>query len=193
MSDRNKIAQSLSVDKLDEFIRDLIALPGLERTYAGIQKHAAARGIVVSIEGAKSFRKTTFDNYVRRMDRRREFAERVASIQSDARATLADAAAENLAEQIFDLTEELADEANEEGGKLDLKKASSVAFIISKIRQGDVARSALQLKINDFERKERERGEKKAELSKTLDKEQKRGGISAETRALIDQELGALG
>jgi hypothetical protein len=32
-----------------------------------------------------------------------------------------------------------------DGGSLDLKKAGSMAFIISKIRQGDVARDRLQL------------------------------------------------
>lgn len=165
MSDRNKIAQSLTVDELDKFIRELMALPGSQRTYAGIQKHAAVRGIVVSIEGAKSFRKTTFSNYLARVERRREFAERVAGINSDARATLADAAAENLAEQVFDLTEELAEDE-----ELDLKKASSVAFIISKIRQGDVARSALQLKIDEYQRKERERAEKNAAASRELEK-----------------------
>lgn len=181
MSDRNKIAQALPVEDLDAFIRELMALPGSERTYAGIQRHAAARGIVVSIEGAKSFRKTTFANYLARVERRREFAERVANVQSDARATLADAAAENLAEQVFDLTEELAEDE-----VLDLKKAASVAFIISKIRQGDVARSALQLKISDFERKERERVEKTTRAAAELEKlRDPNAGLNTEERAAV--------
>jgi hypothetical protein len=143
MSDRNKIAQSLPVEELDAFIRELMALPGSERTYAGIQRHAAARGIVVSIEGAKSFRKTTFANYLARVERRREFAERVTAAPATG-SRFADAAGENLAELIFDATEEMSDAADE-GGSLDLKKAGAMAFIISKIRQGDVARERLAI------------------------------------------------
>lgn len=192
MSDRNKIAQSLTVEQLDEFIRELAALPGTERTYAGIQKHAAARGITVSIEGAKSFREKTFKNYLARMERRREFAQRVASVRQESTgATLADAAAENLAEQIFDLTEELG-----EGESLDLKKASSVAFIISKIRQGDVAKGNLEAKLREIEERNREReearAEKKKQLQLSLTKAEKKGGISKETLALIETELGLL-
>ncbi len=51
---------------------------------------------------------------------------------------------------------------------------------------------ALELAVKDWERKEEERQQKKAALTKTLDNEQKRGGITAETRKLIDQELGAI-
>jgi hypothetical protein len=143
MSDRNTIAQELTVDQLDTFIRDLATLPGKERTLKAISEKAAALGINVSLMSAKSFRDTTFAKYLKRTERRREFAERIAAAPSTG-AKFADAAAENLAELVYDMTEELTEIADE-GGSLDLKKASTTAFIVSKIRQGDIARDRLQL------------------------------------------------
>lgn len=182
MSDRNKIAQALSVEELDAFLKLLLKLPGAQRTYEAIKLRAFEElGLSISIESAKSFRKTTFANYLARVERRREFAERVANVGSDARATLADAAAENLAEQVFDLTEELAEDE-----VLDLKKASSVAFIISKIRQGDVARSSLQLKIDEYQRKERERDEKNQQAAAQLEKlRDPSAGLNAQERTAV--------
>jgi hypothetical protein len=141
MSDRNTIAQELSLDQLDKFIRELAALPGKDRTLKAISEKAAALGITISLMSAKSFRDTTFAKYLKRTERRREFAERVTSAPLTG-AKFADAAAENLAELVFDATEEMAEIADE-GGRLDMKKAGATAFIISKIRQGDVARERL--------------------------------------------------
>jgi hypothetical protein len=144
MSDRNKIAQALSVEELDAFLALLLKLPGAERTYDAIRRRAKDElGLAISIESAKSFRNTTFAKYVKRSERRREFAEKMTAVPSTG-AKFADAAAENLAELVYDMTEELS-EVIDEGGSLDLKKASTTAFIISKIRQGDVARDRLQL------------------------------------------------
>jgi Protein of unknown function (DUF3486) len=186
-ADRNTIARELTVDELDKFIKELAALPGKRRTLAAIQKKAAALGIEVSLMSAKSFRDTTFQRHLDRLQKANQLATQVAAMQQEgAGNTLADASAAILSQQIFDLLDELGDST------LDLKKAGSIAFIISKIRQGDTAARALELKVKEYERKEAERAEKKAAFVKTLDKEQKRGGITKETRKLIDQELGAL-
>lgn len=190
MADRNKIAQALPVEKLEEFNQMLASLPGSERTLDAIKRRAADElGIEISVMSAKAFRDTTFSNYLKRMERRREFAERVANVRQESTgATLADAAAENLAEAVFDLTEELG-----EGESLDLKKASSVAFIISKIRQGDVAKGSLEMKLKEFERREREREERKAALQKTITAaSEKKGGLTKDTLEQIEAELAML-
>jgi hypothetical protein len=184
MSDRNAIAQELSVEQLDKFIRELAELPGKQRTLKAIAEKAAALGIEISIMSAKSFRDTTFAKYIKRTERRREFAERIAAAPSTG-ATFADAAAENLSELVFDMTEELAD-VIDEGGALDLKKASATAFIISKIRQGDVARGKLQLQVDEYQRKERERAEKTAQAAAQLEKLRDPGaGLNAQERIAV--------
>jgi hypothetical protein len=158
------------------------ACPGTDARSKALRLRPAKWKIEISIESARSFRNTTFANYLKRIERRREFAERVANVRDNSTGrTLADAAAENLAEQVFDLTEELG-----EGETLDLKKASTVAFIISKIRQGDVAASALQLKVDEYERKERERAEKNARAAAELEKlRDPNAGLNEEERGAV--------
>jgi hypothetical protein len=190
MADRNKIAQALNETELAAFNEMLASLPGSERTYAAIQRRAQEQlGLTLSIESAKSYREKTFKNYLRRMERRRDFAERVTSARQESTGgTFADAAAENLAELVFDMTEEMS-EAIEEGGALDLKKASTTAFIINKIRQGDVARGNLQIKLDDAERREKEREEKNRQAGEKLAKlrDPSAGLDEAERVAILDE------
>jgi hypothetical protein len=187
MSDRNKIAQALTVEQLDKFVRELAALPGSERNLEAIKAKAATLGIEISLMSATSFRDVTFKRHLDRLEKAQALATQVASMQQQgAGNTLADATAAMLSQQVFDLVDALGDD------ELDLKKAGSIAFILSKIRQGDVSARGLELKVKEYERKERERLEKIAALQKTIEKEVKKGGISAEARLLIDQELGVL-
>lgn len=144
--DQNKIAKELTVEQLSDFVAELAALPGKDRTLRAIAAAADRRGIKISLESAKSFRNTTFRRHLDRLERAQQLATQVASMQTTGTgATLADAGAAMLSQQVFDLIDELGDET------LDLKKAGQVAFILSKIRQGDVASSALQLRIKSLE------------------------------------------
>lgn len=191
MSDRNKIAQELTVDELSEFVAELAALPGKERTLEAIKGKAKERGIEISLMSAKSFRDTTFERHLARMRTAQDVASQVEGIEAGGN-TLANASAKLLARRIFnDLLE--ADE-NETDVDID-----ALTLSVSRLRQGDVRKdeagrrqAETDARLREFERREREREEKKAALSKTLDKEVKRGGITAETRKLIDQELGAI-
>lgn len=187
MSDRNAIAQELTVDQLDKFIRELAALPGKQRTLKAITEKAATLGIAISVMSAKSFRDTTFAKYLKRTERRREFAERVTAGPMTG-TVFADAAADNLSELIFDMTEELAEVA-EGGGALDLKKAAATAFIVSKMQQGSVARRGLQLKIDEYQRKEREREEKNQRAADQLKKlrDPNAGLNETERTAILDE------
>jgi hypothetical protein len=184
MSDRNTIARELTVEELDRFIKELAALPGKQRTLQAIAGKAAALGINISLMSAKSFRDTTFQNYLDRLNRAQEKALSVRGMQeAGAGNTLADAAGAILSEAIFDSL------TAEDPKDIDIEKYS---LAIARMRQGDVKVRALEATLKEFERKEAERTEKKTALTKTLDKEQKRGGITPETRKLIDQELGAI-
>lgn len=163
MADRNKIAQELTVEELDAFIAQLSALPGKERTLASIKARAAGLGIEISIESARTFRNTTFARHLQRLSKAQELATQVAAMQeSGAGNTLADASAAMLSQQIFEMLN-----VSEE---LELADAGKLAFIISKLRQGDVAVRNLELKLRDAERREREQEEKKAAAVKELQK-----------------------
>lgn len=187
MSDRNTIAQELTVEQLDQFVQELHALPGKQRTLKAIAEKASTLGMHISLESARSFRNTTFSRHLARLEKAQALATQVASMQQQgAGNTLADASAAMLSQQLFDLLDAAGDE------ELDLKKAGSIAFILSKIRQGDVSARGLELKVREFEKREAELQDKKASLQKTIEKEVKRGGISAQARQALDQELGVL-
>lgn len=193
MSDRNTIAQELTVEQLDQFIRELTGLPGKQRTLKAIAEKAATLGMTISLMSAKAFRDTTFARHLDRLRMAQEVALQVENIEQGGN-TLANASAKLLGKRIFD---QLLKAEEDDEAEIDI---DALSLSVSRLRQGDVAKgeaerrqAETQAKLKEYERKEREREEKKAAFAKTLDKEQKRGGITAETRALLDQELGALG
>lgn len=193
MTDRNKIAQELTVEQLDGFVSGLAALPGRERTLAQIKHKAAELGITISLMSAKSFRDTTFDRYLARMQRAQDVAKQVEEIDKGG-STMADASAKMLSRKIFDQI--MASDEEDAVDALDMDKTS---LAVSRLQRGVRDKSEVErrqsetlAKLREYERREEERAEKKAALQKTIEKEVKRGGISAEARKAIDQELGVL-
>jgi hypothetical protein len=198
--DRNKIAQSLTDEELQAFIDALIALPGKERTLAAIKARAAELGISVSLESAKSFRSTTFQRYLARVERRAEKAQHIAQLAGDSTgARLGEASAAILAEKIFDElnTDDDAQGADEEPARLDLDKVELLSKSLARLRRGDVDREALQArlresegKVKEMEAKEKERAEKKAALQEQLtNAAAKKGGLTKETIEQIERSL----
>lgn len=180
-ADRNKIAQELTPAQLGEFVAGLAALPGKERTLAQIQEKAAGLGITISLMSAKAFRDTTFDRHLADIKRAQEIASQVEDIDRGG-STIADASAKMVAKRIFD---QLRGE-----DEVDLDQ---MTLAISRLRTGDVASRTLRLKIEDYERREREREEKKAALSKTLSAaSEKKGGLTADTLKEIEAQLAML-
>lgn len=201
--DRNRIAQSLSLEELEAFLAELAALPGKDRTLAAIQAKAAERGIVISLMSAKSFRDTTFGRHLARVQRRKEKAQSLTSLMADGTGrTLNDANAAILAEKIFDElnADDDATDDDAEASRLDLEKAGELSKMIARLRKGDVAREALEAalkvseaRLREMEAKEREREEKKAKLKEQLSAAaNKKGGITKETMAEIEQSLALL-
>jgi hypothetical protein len=185
--DRNTIAQELTDEQLDHFIRELAALPKKDRKLKHIRHKAAEMGITISLMSAKSFRDTTFQRYLSKIETAQRAAQLVEDIDKGG-STMADASAKLLSKRIFDQLMEAEDEDSAEVVDLD-----QMTLAVARLRRGNVQQAALEAKLKEYEEAARERADKKAALSKTLEKEQKRGGITAETRALIDLELGALG
>lgn len=162
-TDRNKIAQELTVDELSDFIGELAALPGKQRTLEAIKARAKERGIEISLMSAKSFRDTTFERHLVRMRTAQDVASQVENIEAGGN-TLANASAKLLARRIFnDLLE--ADE-NETDVDID-----ALTLSVSRLRQGDVRSRALQLaQFNAAEEALKHAGElKKIAEDKTID------------------------
>lgn len=138
MSDRNKIAQELTAEQLDQFVRELIGLPGKDRTLERIKHKAAELGITISLMSAKAFRDTTFDRYLAKVQRAQEIAQQVENIDRGG-STLADASAKLLSKEIFDQLLAAADE--DTGSEVDLEK---MTLAVSRLRSGNVQREAFE-------------------------------------------------
>jgi hypothetical protein len=143
-SDRNKIAQELTVEQLSDFVGQLAALPGKDRTLSAIKERAAALGIEISLMSAKAFRDTTFERHLQRMRTAQEVALQVEGIEQGGN-TLASASAKLLSKRIFNQLLE-AEENDEAGVDVD-----ALSLSISRLRSGDVATATHQLKIQALE------------------------------------------
>lgn len=136
--DRNKIATELSAEELHSLLAECIKTPGL--TLAKVQELAAARGVSVSLMGAKSFRDTTFARHLQRIGKTRELAEQVSALRSaGAGHTIADAAAAILSDEVLDA---LVNPDPDAGLDLD-----TMSKIVQRLRTGDAQVAALQHRI----------------------------------------------
>ncbi len=201
MPDRNKIAQNLSIEELDAFVEELVKLPGKERTLEAIRSRAAARGIMIGVMSAKSFRDTTFERHLERIRRRQDKADQIATLAGDATgARLNDANAAILAEKIFDELNTDDDEPGAEPARADLEKLEAMSRIVQRGQRGAVDRAALEArlresdaKVAEYKARELERAEKKATLKATLTNAvEKKGGLTKDTLAQIENQLAML-
>jgi hypothetical protein len=144
MSDRNTIAQELTVEQLDQFVHELAALPGKERTLKAISEKAAALGLEISLMSAKSFRDTTFERHLQRMRTAQEVALQVEGIEAGGN-TLAGASAKLLSKRIFNQLLEADENAETE---IDVE---AMSLSVSRLRSGDVATATHQLRIQALE------------------------------------------
>lgn len=129
MSSRNKIATELSAERLEEFLEKCRKTPKL--TLARVQALARAYGIEVSLMGARSFRSTTFAEHMQRLRKAQELSLQMQEITAGG-ATINDAAASLLSQQVFDLIAE------------DGLDADSASKIVKRLRDSDTRVRALQ-------------------------------------------------
>jgi DNA repair exonuclease SbcCD ATPase subunit len=194
--DRNTIARSLPIEELEKFNAELAALPAKDRTLQAIATRAAALGIIISVESARSFRNTTLRRHLERMRRRQEKSQRIATHLGDGSGrTLNDANRTILAEKIFDElnADDDATGDDEEPARLDLEKLDTMTKAVQRLGKGfvDAEKLEAQLKIaearlRELEDKAREREAKaaaaRAELQKLRDP---KAGLSDDDRAAI--------
>ena len=175
---RSKIETSLSEDALQDFCKTLAATPNL--TLKKLQSMAAERGIEVSLMGARTFRDGAFKEHLERLRKARDLARQVAEFNnSDAAGTLADAGAAVLMQKVFD---------EMTAGAVDVDVLSK---IIARWRSGDHRQRELNAKLQlmekqiaEYERRDREREERKAELSKAISK-----GLGKATLREIEEKI----
>jgi hypothetical protein len=139
--DRNTIAQELTDDQLDQFIRELAALPKKDRKLKHIRHKAAEMGITISLMSAKSFRDTTFQRHLAKMENAQRAARLVEDIDRGG-STLADASAKLLSKRIFDQLMDAEDEDTAEVIDLD-----QMTLAVARLRRGNVQQAALEERI----------------------------------------------
>lgn len=184
MSDRNKIAQALTVEELDAFVSELAGLPGKERTLEAIKRQAALRGITISLMSAAAFRDVTFERHLKGIRRAQETAAQVESIASGG-STMADASAQLLAKRIFEQL--VAAEDEDSAAEVDV---GPMALAVSRLRSGDVQRKALEQKLKESEAKLRRQEEAEAAKARAASAEMEKlrkpdGDLSQSERAAI--------
>ncbi len=148
---RTKIESRMSATELQEFCRELANTQNL--TLKRLQELAAARGISISLMGAKRFKDGAFAAHLEHLRKARELAEQIAEFGNIDSGSLADAGAAILMQQVYD---ELTN-----GEKIDFDTFSK---IISRLRSGDHRQrelsarlKLLEAQIAENERREEER------------------------------------
>jgi hypothetical protein len=132
---KNKLVRSITPEELAAFLDELANTPGVDGPM--IQEQALEKfGIKIGHESANNFRKEVFGKYIERMRRRKELSAVVAANRDSGNGrTLADAASEELQQQVFEF---LADNAplNLADDKY-MERAESLSRIIKSARSED--------------------------------------------------------
>ena len=169
---KNKLVRSLNEEQLVTFLEELVATPGVDGPM--IRERALEKfGVSIGHESANNFRKEVFGRYIERMRKRKELSQVIAAHRdSDNGKTLADAASEELQQQVFEF---LADNAALDlSDNDDLARAESLSRIIKSARSEDRA----MIKQQEQRIKELEAQKKEAE------EVAQDGSLSVEEKAL---------
>ena len=173
---KNKLVRELTEEQLVAFLESLVATPGVDGPM--IREQALEKfGIKIGHESANNFRREVFGKYIERMRKRKELSQVIAAHRdADNGRTLADAASEELQQQVFEF---LADnESLDLSDKDDLNRAEALSRIIKSARSEDRAMIKQQeQRIKELEERE---AETKADLgNKTLSEEQRAARMRA--------------
>jgi hypothetical protein len=180
----SKIETSLTPEQLQDFFKRCAQIKGSK--LRDIQALADEFGIEISLMSARSFRQGAFSEYLEELKAKREMAESVSAIAKSG-LSLTDAAASVLSQKLFDRLLNAGDLSDDESDQLSLS--------LSRLRLGDQRATKLtaDLQLRDeqiakltADREERER--KKTELLTRIEGAKKKGGLTKETLAQIEQE-----
>lgn len=147
---KNKLVRELTEEQLVAFLEQLIATPGVDGPM--IQARALEQfGVKIGNDSANNFRKEVFGKYIERMRKRKELSQVISAHRdADSGRTLADAASEELQQQVFEFLTD--NESLDLSDKDDLARAESLARIIKSARSEDRAMIKQQeAKIKELE------------------------------------------
>jgi hypothetical protein len=189
MESKTKLAQELGDEALEEFLAELTRTTGL--TSGKVRELAAERGIEISRMASHRFLKSEYEPYLDRVRRSRSLAQALTAHSEDNVAgRIADAAAGSLGELVFSTVLEL----ESTGGELDerLNQYELLSKTLQRLRSGDVARDALNLRVKALEDEKAERARLDEENRKKLLAVKERSGLSDEAQQMIEMALGMI-
>lgn len=178
------VEKSLSADELHEFCKHLASLPNL--TLETMREEAAKLGIELSHGAASRFKNGTFAAHLDHLRRAKELVMQIEQFGgADAGASIADAGATVLMQQVYDTLTS--------GEPIDFDTFSK---IISRLRSGDHRLRELNAKLAEYKRREEEWQRREAEREETKKRSlaalHSGGGLSDEALAKIESILGSL-
>lgn len=135
MDSKNKLVRAISAEELQTFLDELSRTSGVDGPM--IQRLAEERfSVEMGHNSANHFRKEVYQTFLDRLSKRKQLAAMIATHKDDTSGkTLADAASDELQQQVFEfLTENDALDLSAEDG---LAKAESLARIIKSARGED--------------------------------------------------------
>ena len=173
----NKIVKNLNAEELQEFFKECVQTKGL--TLEAIQDLAKQRGIQISLMSAKNFREGALNEWRAKLQRATEISGQIETLLEQGTAnSFADASAVVLGQMVFDILM-----TGEDGVDI-----NTLSKIVSRLRTGDHAQRALEMKVADYERAEAER-QKQVEALKEKTKRAREGGLTLETIKDIEADL----
>lgn len=182
---RTKLATSLSAEELEAFCERLKGERDL--TGARIQELAAEMGVTIGHNSANEFKNKEFEPWLAKLKRQKNLAQFISdNADPNAAATIADAAASTLSQNVFEFLQEGDVDVNlfdDEG----IDKAKTLSLIIQRLRSGDHRLKLLQMKLQE---KEEERAKRDQELKDIVDKAKRSGGMSDNTQKEMESWLG---
>lgn len=203
-----KIANTLSHEQLVQMLDELRALSA-KPTLAQIQAVAAKYGVDVSLEGAKTFRKSTWEDHLARLAAGREKAQGILNqIRGDTAHAL-DAVEEAAAIDLLDqytsgeevdvaqvvkiamtLRSSIEQRKDRERNDRDLER--KLKETDAKLELADKQAKLRDQQIRDLEAKAAEREEKNRKAKAALESAKKKGGLTKDTLAQIEEAAGLL-
>lgn len=191
----DKITNSLTTEQLEEFCRRAAGLKG--PTLAKIKALAEEWGIEISLMSARTFRDGAFAAHLARLRRGKEMTEAILAAVKDGSSAL-DAAQELAAQELLDALTAVDSE-----GRPNLSKVSGIIFNLraAESSRQDMNRkleeTAAKLRIADervkkLEDERAEREQRKAQLLAKIDGAKRKGGLTKETLAQIEEAAGLL-
>lgn len=183
-----KIETSLTPEQLMEFFRRCAQTKGGAHGPA-IQALAAEFGVTISHESANTFRKGALKEYLEELAASARLAEDVSTL-AKAGAGMADGAAAAFGAKVFDAARKIQTE------EIGTEKANMVSLAISRLRSGDQRAKYLEAKVAEIQQqieklqREKQAWQEKQEKAKAaIATAAKKGGITADTRKILEKAL----